>query len=344
MTAVLAVVLAAAGMPDLMSRPAAADDTTQQARIALWRSLYRRPVPTAPGSQGPEALQMAALGAILFAVERLSGAGDRSCASCHRPVRGFTDGLKLAAGRAGPLARNTPTLWNIGVARRLNWDGRETDLAEHARRPVESADEMAGSLVAATRLYEADNGIRQRFAAIFAPPDAVSPTNILAALAAYQRTLISPPTRFDRWFDGDDAALDDQQRRGFTLFVGRARCATCHAGWRFTDDRLHDIGRPASAGRLLEAKTPTLRELASTAPYFHDGSAATLADVVSHYSSGVVLRGALSPNIARDLALDETEIAALVAFLGTLSGAPHAQPDDTTGAHVKGRATDVARP
>ncbi|MEZ5844596.1 MAG: cytochrome c peroxidase [Hyphomicrobiaceae bacterium] len=330
MARVLVTVLASGLAMALVSgaAPRAADSSVGDAasattgRLALWRSLLVRPPGSDAGVVSGPSPARAALGALLFADPRLSGPGDRSCASCHVPDRGFTDGLPRARGRAGPLARNTPTLWNVGDARRLNWDGGERDLAHHARRPIENREEMAGSLAIAAGRLAADAAMRERFAAAFPAAPTVAPGDIPVALAAYLGTLASPQTRFDRWAAGDDNALTGVEQEGLLLFVGRARCATCHAGWRFTDDRLHDIGRPAAAGRLVEVKTPTLRELRATAPYMHDGTLATLEAVVHHYSEGVVTRGTLSPNIARGLRLSDREIAALVAFLATLSSTP----------------------
>src|SRR5262249_199752 len=147
--------------------------------------------------------------------------------------------------------------------------------------------------------------------------------------AAYVRSLVSPPTRFDAWIEGDAGALRGAEIRGFRLFTGKAGCVLCHAGWRFTDDRFHDIGlRGKDPGRsvvpggtpgLRAFKPPSLRELAHTAPYMHDGSLPTLAAVVAHYAGGFVARPGLAPNINRTLRLSAQEKADLVAFLLTLS-------------------------
>jgi cytochrome c peroxidase len=157
----------------------------------------------------------------------------------------------------------------------------------------------------------------------------VSQEAVVAALAAYLRSLISPPSRFDAWIGGDAAALGPAQVRGFRLFTGKAGCVLCHVGWRFTDDRFHDIGLPGNdPGRgavpggtpgLSAFKTPSLREIARTAPYMHDGSLPTLAAVVTHYSGGFLRRPGLAPNLNRELRLSAREKADLIAFLRTLS-------------------------
>ncbi len=139
------------------------------------------------------------------------------------------------------------------------------------------------------------------------------------------RSLVSPPTRFDAWIDGDAQALRPAEVRGFGLFVGKAGCVLCHVGWRFTDDRFHDIGlKSTDGGRggvpggtpgLSAFKTPGLRELAHTAPYMHDGSLATLQAVVGHYAGGFVARPSLAAHINRKLRLSAQEKADLIAFL-----------------------------
>ena len=162
------------------------------------------------------------------------------------------------------------------------------------------------------------------------------------ALAAYERSLVSPMTRFDSWVAGNDDALDKQELRGFEIFVGKGGCVSCHGGWRFTDNGFHDIGMPgvdlgrgAIAGPmqgLPQFKTPSLREATHTAPYMHDGSLATLLDVVAHYAGGHVKRPSLAPTMVTDLALDPEERTALVAFLKSLSSerGPSAAASETS--------------
>src|SRR5262249_46216340 len=145
----------------------------------------------------------------------------------------------------------------------------------------------------------------------------------------YERTFVSPVTRFDRWIDGDNTALTPREVAGFKLFTGKAQCAKCHSGFAFTDYAFYDIGLPdddrgRGAVLRLEAaehgfKTPGLREIGRSAPYMHNGSLATLDDVLRHYQSGVVERPTVSKDIARGLRLSEAERADLVAFLGTLT-------------------------
>jgi cytochrome c peroxidase len=299
---------------------------TPPSRDQIWRSIFARN-DTHPGAAAPVQI---ALGKTLFHDTRLSVDGTRSCASCHQPARGFTDGLPRAAARdGGPLSRNTPHLWNLAWAPALNWDGRETSFQDQARRPITSPEELGSSFPAIAARLEADPAMADAFAQAFPNAPAISEASILDALAAYERSLVSPPTRFDAWVAGDDGALSPTEKAGFDIFVGKGGCVSCHGGWRFTDDGFHDIGlESADPGRgaitggspgIPAFKTPGLRELSQTAPYMHNGSLATLDAAVEHYAGGLTKRTSLSPNIVRDLQLNAEERRALIAFLATLS-------------------------
>jgi cytochrome c peroxidase len=300
----------------------------------VWQQIFARPAPAASlASRTPAdpALQARInLGKALFIDKRLSGAGNRSCATCHDPARSFTDGLPRARGLDGkPLLRNTPALWNLAETPLLYWDGRAAGLAAQARFPILHPNEMAGDFKAIVRRLSASERTRARFSRAFPGQPDISEDNILAALAAYEATLVSPRTRFDAWIAGDRGALSAAEARGFSLFVGRAGCVRCHTGWRFTDDKFHDIGlagddpgRGAISGGVpgLKAfKTPGLREVAHTAPYMHDGSKPTLDRVLDHYAGSFIDRPGLAANMVRDLRLDNAERSDLIAFLNTLS-------------------------
>ncbi len=227
------------------------------------------------------------------------------------------------------LSRNAPALYDLAWASSFFWDGRAPTLEEQARVPILAPNELAGDFAVIGERLASDPVMTDRFTSVFPSEPVANEANVLAALAAYERSLVSPETRFDKWVDGEDAALSDQEREGFAIFVGKGGCVSCHGGWRLTDDAFHDAGLPGNdIGRgalskdgagLPEFKTPSLREVARTAPYMHDGSLATLEDVVDHYSSGLVIRPSLAPTLVRDLKLTETEKASLVAFLKTLS-------------------------
>jgi cytochrome c peroxidase len=305
--------------------------------LAALKAKFERPrfVPHPAGNRpSPESI---GLGRRLFEDKALSSTGTIACASCHDPRLAFSDGERTGKGVTGKrLARHTPSLWNSAFSPLLFWDGRASSLEDQVRFPVEHADEMGSTLDAAAQRLAKDESYRAAFAAAFPASPDVSSRTIAAALAAYERTLVSPPTRFDAWVAGEADALTEPEVRGFGLFTGKGRCIACHVGFDLTDHNFYDIGLPGTdRGRGKEIglaaadhafKTPTLRELAWTAPYMHDGSLATLEDVLRHYEKGGVPRPTRSKDLPRGLRLTDTERADLVAFLQSLSSETPPQP------------------
>jgi cytochrome c peroxidase len=303
------------------------------------RAAFARPDGLPVGS----ALSQAAvdLGRVLFSDPRLSGDGTMSCATCHQDQLAFADGQARHTGRDGkPLTRHTPHLWNLAWSETLFWDGRAKSLEAQARGPIENAQEMAAHLPDVVTRLAGDPATVARFASAFPDTGPVTADNLLAALAAYERSLVSPVTRFDRWVAGDAQALDDDEQKGFRLFTRRGQCSACHSGWRFTDEAFHDIGLPDTGdlGRgtaiALKAadhafKTPSLREVTWTAPYMHDGSLSTLEAVIDHYARGGERRATLSKDMPPVVRLNEEERQQLVAFLGTLSSESPPRPPQT---------------
>ncbi len=325
MTARLTVVLGAVAAI-LGSAAAEPEDAADLGPDQIWRSIFARPA--APVVAEQEARRQA-LGAVLFADRRLSRDGDRSCASCHQPDNGYSDGLPKALGRDGsPLKRNTPHLYNLAPATSFYWDGREATLESQARVPLHAVNELAAEPSQLLARLTADTELRRQFSVAFPENADISEAAVLSVLAAYEKSLVSPETAFDAWVAGDNGALSQQEKRGFRIFVGKGGCVSCHGGWRMTDDGFHDIGletddpgRSAVTGGaagIPAFKTPGLRQVARTAPYMHNGSLATLEAVVAHYAGKHVNRPSLAPSLVRDLKLDEDEQAALVAFLKTL--------------------------
>jgi cytochrome c peroxidase len=298
--------------------------------LAARKALFRRPAAVPFPADNPFSEKKRALGEALFHDKRLSIDGSLACASCHERGKGFADGKVQGRGVPGrPLKRHTPTLWNLAWSSPVFWDGRARSLEEQVAGPIESPDEMAMPLgVLLTRLA-ADPATARAFAEAFPEAPRVDAANLAKAIATYERTFVSPDTRFDRWIAGDEHALTRGEIAGFALFTGKAQCVKCHSGFAFTDYAFHDIGLPGDdRGRgavlRLEAaehafKTPGLREIGRSAPYMHDGSLATLDDVIRHYVNGVVERPTLSKDLTRGLALSDAERADLIAFLGTLS-------------------------
>jgi cytochrome c peroxidase len=306
---------------------AAAFDTEPD--LAVLKAKFRRPDAIPFPASNPYSAEKRALGERLFHDKRLSADGSIACATCHDRAKGFSDGRVTAIGVPGrPLARHTPTLWNLAWTGPSFWDGRARSLEEQVAGPIIAPDEMAQPIEKLVARLAADRDYARAFAKAFPDDPDISEANLKKAIATYERTLVSPPTRFDRWAAGEGDALSSREVEGFRLFVGKAGCANCHAGWAFTDYAFYDIGLPSedrgrgAVLRLEQAeyafKTPSLREVGRRAPYMHDGSLTTLADVVRHYADGIVDRPTLPPDLRRGK-LDEAEQTALLAFLDTLT-------------------------
>lgn len=321
---VLAFTLGLAGPQAQADRPGS---------LAAWTRPDGAPYP----ADNPFSDAKLELGRSLFNDSRLSGGNSMSCASCHDPAKGFSDGRPRAVGeggQAGPM--HTPTLWNLAWAEQLFWDGRAGSLEKQALGPIGNPIEMHQDLAALPAELKDDRDLEAAFARAFPQEPVISLDNIAKAIAIFERTLVSPVTPFDRWVAGDDGAIGDAAKRGFALFDGKAACSNCHKGWAFTDGAFHDIGLPATGpgrggvvGHVELAnswKTPTLREIGRTAPYMHDGSIADLKDVLRHYVQGVVQRPTLSRDLPPHLDLTDGEQADILAFLDMLNAAPAALP------------------
>ena len=276
------------------------------------------------------------LGKMLFFDKRLSGDKTISCASCHVPQLGWSDGLKTGKGFKGTtLERATPTIINTGYNSIQMWDGRAARLEDQAMGPMEATAEMNMDTVRLFKWLNSNPGYKAAFNKAY-PGEKINQTTLSKAVATYERTIVSNNSRFDKWVKGDKKAINKSEINGFKLFVGKANCSTCHSAANFTDNGFHNLGL-ASFGeknpdlgrytqkpiRLMKGafKTPTLREIEHTAPYFHDGSAKTLMDVVEHYNRGGEVKTNLSPNM-KELNLSKQEKSDLVAFMKTLSSSP----------------------
>lgn len=296
-------------------------------------AAYARPatIPFPADNQYTDA--RAQLGKTLFFDPRLSGSGWISCASCHNPALSWSDGLAKGYGHGmRTLGRRTPTVQNLAWTPALFWDGRAESLEEQALGPIAAEGEMNLPLNQVAPKLRSIPGYLPLFQKAY-PGEPVGPRTVAKALATYERTLISGEAPFDRWVRGDERALSDPAKRGFSLFVGKAGCAKCHSEWRFSDDSFHNIGLGGSdpgRGALLPDieilqrafKTPTLRNVAERAPYFHDGSATTLEEVVDHYNQGGRVRGASLSREIVPLGLSSGEKRDLIVFLKSLSDQP----------------------
>jgi cytochrome c peroxidase len=242
-------------------------------------------------ADNPMTPEKVALGRQLFFDERLSGDGSRSCYSCHLCEKGLTDGLSKAIGAFGKqLPRSSPTLWNIGYHKEFYWDGRSPSLEKQALAAWTGANMGAKADEIAAKL-NALQGYKAQFQKVFGGD--ATPDNIVKAIATFERTIISGNTAWDKAKAGDQSALNESATRGWNIFQA-IKCTNCHDGVLFTDQQYHNVGigmdqkepdpgrfkvtsKPEDTGAF---KTPTLRDIAKSAPYFHDGSAATLEDAV----------------------------------------------------------------
>lgn len=284
---------------------------------------------------------MAELGRHLFFEPRLSANGCVSCATCHQPQLAFTDGLSNAVGIYGDKhPRNTPTLTNIAYAASFAWiDAGIESLEQQAKVPMFNVTPPEMGLVDetdATAKIKDDPAYQSLFKHAF--PDQEQPITlayIQKSLAAFERTLISYQSPFDRYvYAGEHDALSDGAKRGMRLFYSRRLgCVTCHHSWNLsgpirteteptTEPTFHNTGLPLSDGVAARQqqesfKTPTLRNVAVTAPYMHDGSLKTLEDVIKHYEAGG--QGVAKSGLLRQFTLDDGQRADLVEFMEHLT-------------------------
>ncbi|MEX0718746.1 MAG: cytochrome c peroxidase [Planctomycetaceae bacterium] len=284
-----------------------------------------------PADNAPSSDKIA-LGQQLYFDPRLSSDNTVSCASCHDPEKGWSNGEAFATGVDGQQGgRGAPTVLNSAYHMFQFWDGRARTLEEQALGPIANPIEMNLPIDECVKKLNAISGYRDQFQKVFGTD--VTAENLGKAIAAYERTILSGDAPYDRFKAGDETALSEQAQRGMKLFFGKARCSACHVAPNFTDRAFHNIGVGIDAERLASKefdhgrqaisklggdtgsfKTPTLREIARTAPYMHDGSHATLEEVVDYYDKGGFPNPWIDEEIA-PLKLTAEERADLVTFL-----------------------------
>jgi len=278
------------------------------------------------------------LGKKLFFDPRLSTDKIMSCATCHNPVFGWSDGLPTAKGfKSKTLGRASPTIFNTAFQNLQMWDGRKKSLEDQVLGPMVSSDEMNIGAAGALAFLNSSNTYKELFAKAY-PKEGLNADTLGKAVASFERTVTSDNSRFDQWVRGNSKALTKSEINGFKVFTDpkRGNCEVCHSAPNFTDNGFHNVGlasygidnpdmgryaiRPVAA--LKGAfKTPTLRELENTAPYFHDGSATTLKEVIDHYITGGIVKTDLDPNM-KPLTLTSQEKVDLQAFMKALSTEP----------------------
>ncbi len=287
------------------------------------RGLAAVPIP----KDNPQSAEKIELGKQLFFDKRLSGDNSVACATCHDPNKGWSNSDKTAEGVGGQRGgRSAPTVLNAAYQTFQFWDGRAKTLEQQALGPIANPIEMNLPIEQAVEKIGSIKGYQDQFQQVFGEP--VTAENIGKAIAAFERTALSGDAPFDRVRAGDESALSIQAWEGMQLFFGKANCSSCHSGPNFTDNGFHNIGvsftqEQPDLGRLAVSnvegdkgsfKTPTLRDIAKTGPYMHDGSLATLEEVVDYYDKGGTPNEYLDEELF-PLKLTAEQKAALVAFL-----------------------------
>lgn len=292
-----------------------------------------------PEHQGNYTAEKIDLGRYLFFDPILSGDGTQSCASCHQPDKGFSDGLAQSTGARGKkLERSAPSLWNVGFLKSLFWDGRAGTLEEQALGPLFNAEEMANSEQGLERSLNDIEAYRSLFSEAFPGIQRISVTEVAKALAAFQSSLVSFNSRYDRYAHGDESALTPQEQQGHTVFRSFVtRCSQCHTPPLFTNQQLAVTGAPELEGKTFDPgaekvlghaqyrgafKVPTLRNVHLTAPYMHSGGLEDLQSVIGFYNEerGHAVKGEklqlhwhiVNPRLSRE------EEKALIAFMHAL--------------------------
>ncbi len=283
-------------------------------------------------ANNPQTDEKVRLGQQLYFDTRLSADNSVSCATCHSSETAWANHHPTDTGIRGQVGgRNSGTILDSAYLRYQFWDGRAGSLEEQALGPIANPIEMGETLENVVRKLNGITGYRQQFELVFGT--GVTTDGIAKAIAAFERTVISGPSPYDTYLMGDRNAMPPAAVRGMNLFNGKAHCSSCHSGPVFSDQSFHnlgvgmakpnpDVGRvkitgnPADWGRF---KTPGLRNIALTAPYLHDGSEQTLAEVVNFYNRGGVPNRNLDP-LMLPLNLTDREKADLVTFLEALTG------------------------
>jgi cytochrome c peroxidase len=309
-------------------------------RVQIKAPLGLPPVPIPPDN--PPTVETIALGRRLYYDPILSVDNTVSCASCHSPEYGFADPKPVSEGVAKKTGtRNSPTVINSAYSRLQFWDGRAPSLEKQAEGPVENPVEMANTLALVERRLNADPSYRDAFAKAWGEKP-ITYEMVEKSIASFERTVLAANSPFDRWKYGhDDNAVDPSVKRGFAVFTSKQKgnCAACHRIGQnyalFTDNQFHNVGVGVDMGQFTDVglfavthnetdkgkfKTPSLRNIAQTAPYMSDGSLKTLKEAIDFYIGA----GNSNPNLDKEIHvldfLSGQERADLAAFLNSLTG------------------------
>lgn len=268
----------------------------------------QEPITPIPPPPAADPLKLA-LGERLFSDPRLSGDGQLSCSSCHDlQANGATAGRRTVAHDGSNAPFDTPTVFNAALSFRLNWEGNFHALAAQAESSLENPANMRTSVEEVVAKLGVDPQMVEQFREAYGrPPDR---TSLLDALVTFERSLLTPGSRFDRWLNGDAAALSPQELDGYRMFKSFG-CSSCHQGVNIGGNLFERQGifRPLVIGKPDVVRVPSLRNVATTSPYFHDGSAATLNQAVHRMAASQL-----------DRTLSDQQVDSIVAFLQTLTG------------------------
>lgn len=323
--ALFAAALAVAGMANSATE-ARTDAPSVRAEL---KKKYVRPAAIPFPDENRFSKEKELLGRTLFFDPRLSGSRSIACSTCHNPGFSWGDGLPKAIGTGTKvLGRRSPTILNSAWTELLFWDGRADSLEQQALGPIAAPGEMNQTLADMVATVSAVPEYHLLFNKAF-PTGEIGTDTVAKAIATFERTVVSGQAPFDEWIAGRENAISEDAKEGFDLFNGKAQCSKCHTDWVFTDSGFHDIGLegsdPGRAQHLHLAamqsafKTPTLRNADRRAPYMHDGSEATLEQVIDFYDEGgKARRPSLAPEM-KPLHLTPQEKKQLVEFMKTLT-------------------------
>ena len=330
--AILPVILGlilAHGCKESEKPPAAPAKPATAAMPTVPLGLPLVPVPV----DNPMTAEKIELGKMLYFDKRLSKNNDIACATCHDPTLAWTEHEATSKGMHGQRGdRNSPTVINAAYMPVQFWDGRAASLEEQALGPIQNPIEMGNTMDACLDTLSKISEYQKRFKAVFGS-EKLTDKGVAQAIAAFERTVLSGNSPYDKFKAGQQNALTEAQKRGMDIFMDKGQCSTCHSPPTFSNGNYYNAGvggnkdpgrkkvtkRDTDAGKF---RVPALREVANTHPYFHDGSAAKLEDAVKPMASG----GIDNPNLSsmlksvRDAKLTDQDVKDLVVFLGALSG------------------------
>jgi cytochrome c peroxidase len=330
----LAVCLAvgAAGLAGVASEEKARPLTQVNAQLLGPEPIGPLPPVIAP-LNNPSSSAKILLGKMLYFDPRLSADNTISCATCHDPAMGWSDAGPTSKGIRGQMGgRRAPPVSNAAYMPLQFWDGRAPTLEEQAKGPIQNPIEMGNTHDVMIKTVDRIPGYVRAFKNVYGDVP-MTVQQVADAIAAFERTVVTTDSRFDRYMRGDHGALTPQEKEGLEIFNGKGHCTSCHWGPNFSDGRFHNLGVPAKdpknpdLGRFVVTqdprdkgafRTPTMRDAALRPPYLHDGSEKTLQSVIEFYNRG----GGDDPNLDRlmvPLGLTPGEIQALVAFIGSLT-------------------------